>query len=473
MGCWWPCCHSAIYRIDGDTGDVVWSADSGSNIQFTYDPTYQFIYLAGAFRVVSDADSIYVAQNRSTFTGDVQDAFTVQCLSYDGGVKWTADTGGNTNSLCLVPGVGLVVVHCPSHYVDDHLTLVTPPGPLGFVTIRDESLSGVSGDSISVARTDGSASVLSAMTSASKSRFSSSNTTVTGASFQSGLTFKFDGTLAGPTGLRPVVSAYGSVPSSYSLGRWNWNPNCASFANVTVLDINDGSIISRHNTFSSQQIFRGDSSGLYTVLGSKPIYLGGAVYLNTIKNGANGNSVSTVSLPGGSVGSYSVSNANNTFSTEDGVSYSGSLYNSSKKYSASLIEDTSFTGPMGAYGYDPVLGGVWSATGVLDPSTGATLYSTSPFTATDTVSQSDDGYLIPSGGVRRRGFLVFNKYLRSSVTSPTRPIPVQWSLNKSNYPVTKDGVVISSGLPVWFDSCSLGHDFCVCGYRDIQDTVTK
>lgn len=99
----------------------------------------------------------------------------------------------------------------------------------------------------------------------------SANVHVTGTDMSSGLTFTFSNAIAGPTGLRqimqvPPVIATGGVNS----GQYEIYPQytCNSLANVTMLDIETGSIIWRRDVYSPNSVkaeFRGGIEGAHHV----------------------------------------------------------------------------------------------------------------------------------------------------------------------------------------------------------------
>jgi hypothetical protein len=162
------------------------------------------------------------------------DVFSVICLNSDGQVVWRSDVGGlQARHVNYISGIGLVVCHDVAHDVTDSVT-ITRAGGSGDWSLIDEMISG----SKVFHSTDSAATVQTELETIAELN---GKVTVSGTDVNSGLTFTFDPSLGGMTGLRPLI-------------RSNYNFDCtsASARDVTILDPSDGSILHTANLQGSR-----------------------------------------------------------------------------------------------------------------------------------------------------------------------------------------------------------------------------
>lgn len=232
--CLWPCCHHAIYRLAESDGSLIWRKDWGKVYGTFFQGGGSYVTAGGVPLVVptsyaralaTDGTNIYAGGSRSSPSGLVADCFSVMALDGDGVELWRTDVGAQVHSLLYLAGVGLVVGHDITHESADPVVITRLAGTTN-VRLHDETGTEISAlNSASAATVQAGLETIPALTG---------KVTVSGSSWAAGYSFTFDASLFGPTDRRRMLIAGPGTQLTC---------DSASAADVTILDVSDGSII--------------------------------------------------------------------------------------------------------------------------------------------------------------------------------------------------------------------------------------
>ncbi len=222
--CWWPCCCKGhVHRLTA-SGSKVWHAFWDARYHWTALPTHPLL-------AATDGTDVFVIGTRASATNSPADSYGVRAYDgADGTVLWETDVGAEPLDIRYISGAGVVVSHMASFPIANAITLTT---------------AAASNISIATFYGNGGATLTSSSTASNVDTYLeaisglSGKVSVTGTNFAGGFAITFDSSLAGPTGLFPVINLRQGSPQVFT----GTTVAATGLRNVTCLDPSDGSVL--------------------------------------------------------------------------------------------------------------------------------------------------------------------------------------------------------------------------------------